>query len=116
MCTAPQRVDYLRRRQRALAGNPLFAGTELIDDPDEFARRLPFMAAKRDFSEPVALNWAPDGTDVDFGALSSQLIGYGGAQRHNRAVRSRGPQPVPAGRRRLDADRSAIAVPAKSAS
>jgi malate dehydrogenase (quinone) len=71
-----ERVDYLRRRHDALAHNPLFAGTELIDDPDEFARRLPFMAAKRDFSEPVALNWAADGTDVDFGALSRQLIGY----------------------------------------
>ncbi|HKI39446.1 MAG: malate dehydrogenase (quinone) [Mycobacterium sp.] len=71
-----QRVDYLRRRQRALAHNPLFAGIELIDDPDEFARRLPFMAAKRDFSEPTALNWAAHGTDVDFGALSRQLIGY----------------------------------------
>ncbi len=71
-----QRVDYLRRRQRALAHNPLFAGIELIDDPDEFARRLPFMAAKRDFSEPTALNWAAQGTDVDFGALSRQLIGY----------------------------------------
>lgn len=71
-----ERVDYLRRRQQALAGNPLFAGTELIDDPDEFARRLPFMAAKRDFSEPIALNWAQDGTDVDFGSLSRQLIGY----------------------------------------
>jgi malate dehydrogenase (quinone) len=71
-----ERVDYLRRRQRALAGNPLFAGTELIEEPDEFARRLPFMAAKRDFSEPIALNWAQDGTDVDFGALSRQLIGY----------------------------------------
>jgi malate dehydrogenase (quinone) len=71
-----ERVDYLRRRQRALAGNPLFAGTELITDRDEFARRLPFMAAKRDFSEPVALNWAAEGTDVDFGALSRQLIGF----------------------------------------
>ena len=71
-----ERVDYLRRRQRALAHNPLFARTELIDDPDEFARRLPFMAAKRDFAEPVALNWAADGTDVDFGALSRQLIGF----------------------------------------
>ncbi|ORB86418.1 malate dehydrogenase (quinone) [Mycobacterium kansasii] len=69
-------VDYLRRRRDALAGNPLFSRTELIDDPDEFAARLPFMAAKRDFSEPVALSWAPDGTDVDFGALSRQLIGY----------------------------------------
>ncbi|WP_156764739.1 malate dehydrogenase (quinone) [Mycobacterium sp. 1081908.1] len=71
-----RRVDYLRRRQRALAHNPLFARTELIDDPDEFARRLPFMAAKRDFSEPTALNWAADGTDVDFGALTRQLVGY----------------------------------------
>ena len=71
-----ERVDYLRRRRMALAGNPLFARTELIDDPDEFARRLPLMAAKRDFSEPVALNWAADGTDVDFGSLSKQLLGY----------------------------------------
>lgn len=69
-------VDYLRRRREALVHNPLFAGTELIEDPDEFARRLPLMAAERDFAEPVALNWAADGTDVDFGALSRQLIGY----------------------------------------
>lgn len=71
------RVDYLRRRREALAANPLFAATEFIDDPDEFARRLPLMAAGRDFSEPVALNWSTDGTDVDFGALSRQLIAYG---------------------------------------
>lgn len=71
-----QRVDYLRRRRRALAPNPLFAGVELIDDPAEFARRLPLMAAGRDFSEPTALNWAPNGTDVDFGALSRQLVGF----------------------------------------
>lgn len=71
-----QRVDYLRRRQQALASNPLFAGTELIDDACEFARRLPFMSAKRDFSEPTALNWAANGTDVDFGSLTRQLIGF----------------------------------------
>ncbi|OBA81703.1 malate:quinone oxidoreductase [Mycobacterium sp. 1164966.3] len=69
-------VDYLRRRRQALADNPLFAAVELIEDPDEFARRLPFMAAGRDLREPVALNWAKDGTDVDFGALSRQLVGY----------------------------------------
>lgn len=71
------RIDYLRRRQQALAANPLFADTEFIDDADEFARRLPLMADGRDLSEPVALNWSPDGTDVDFGSLSKQLIGYG---------------------------------------
>ena len=59
-----------RRRHEALVGNPLFASMEYIDDHDEFARRLPLMAAKRDFSDPVALNWTQDGTDVDFGSLS----------------------------------------------
>jgi malate dehydrogenase (quinone) len=71
-----RQVDFLRRHREALAGNPLFAATEFIDDADEFARRLPLMAAGRDFREPVALNWAQDGTDVDFGSLSKQLIGY----------------------------------------
>ena len=72
-----ERVDYLRRRQQALASNPLFASMEFIDDAGEFARRLPLMAAKRDFSDPIGLNWTQDGTDIDFGALSKQLIGYG---------------------------------------
>jgi malate dehydrogenase (quinone) len=73
----PDKVDYLRKRRDALASNPLFATTEFTQDPGEFARRLPFMAAKRDFSEPVALNWTTDGTDIDFGSLAKQLIGYG---------------------------------------
>ena len=51
---------------------------EFIDDAGEFARRLPLMAAKcRDFSDPIGLNWIQHGTDIDFGALSKQLIGYG---------------------------------------
>lgn len=69
-------VAYLRRRYDALTPNPLFGTTEFIDDPDEFARRLPLMAHKRDFSDPIALNWTQEGTDVDFGSLSRQLIGY----------------------------------------
>jgi malate dehydrogenase (quinone) len=70
-------VDFMRRRREALVHNPLFESIELIEDPDEFARRLPLMSAGRSFSEPVALNWAPHGTDVDFGSLTKQLIGYG---------------------------------------
>ncbi|HEX2287011.1 MAG TPA: malate dehydrogenase (quinone), partial [Mycobacterium sp.] len=69
-------VDYLRRRHEALVRNPLFEASEFIDDEDEFRRRLPLMAEKRDFSDPVALNWTQDGTDVDFGSLSRQLLGY----------------------------------------
>jgi malate dehydrogenase (quinone) len=69
-----EHIDYLKRRRETLVQNPLFASMEYIDDKDEFARRLPLMAAKRDFSDPVALNWTQDGTDVDFGSLSRQLI------------------------------------------
>lgn len=71
-----EQVEFLRRHREALVHNPLFASTEFIDDADEFARRLPLMAAARNFNEPVALNWAQDGTDIDFGSLSKQLIGF----------------------------------------
>jgi len=70
-------VEFLARRREALVDNPLFASTELVEDADEFARRLPLMAAGRDFSAPVALNWTQDGTDVDFGSLTKQLISHG---------------------------------------
>ncbi|MCI4676389.1 malate dehydrogenase (quinone) [Candidatus Mycolicibacterium alkanivorans] len=72
-----QHIDYLRRRRDTLVRNPLFATMEFIDGADEFSRRLPLMATGRDFSEPVALNWTQDGTDVDFGSLTRQLLGYG---------------------------------------
>ena len=72
-----ENVDYLKRRYEALVGNPLLASMEFIDDRDEFTRRLPLMAQHRDFSDPVALNWTQEGTDVDFGSLSRQLIGFG---------------------------------------
>ncbi|MBM7414921.1 MULTISPECIES: malate dehydrogenase (quinone) [Nocardiaceae] len=69
-------VKYLRARYDALSGNPLFPGMEYIDDETEFARRLPLMAKGRDFSDPIALNWSDGGTDVDFGALTKQLLNH----------------------------------------
>lgn len=69
-------AKYLRARYDALADHTLFRGMEYIDDPAEFSERLPLMAKGRDFSDPIALNWSQDGTDVDFGALTKQLIGY----------------------------------------
>jgi len=67
-------VKYLRARYDALAGHPLFAGMEYSESPEWFTERLPLMAQGRDFSDPVALNWTETGTDVDFGALTKQLI------------------------------------------
>ncbi|BBY78005.1 putative malate:quinone oxidoreductase [Mycolicibacterium parafortuitum] len=78
--TGADNVQYLRKRYNALVTNPLFATMEFIDDTDEFARRLPLMAEGRDLREPVGLNWTQDGTDVDFGSLSRQLLGFGAKQ------------------------------------
>ena len=78
--TGADNVQYLRKRYNALVTNPLFATMEFIDDTDEFARRLPLMAEGRDMREPVGLNWTQDGTDVDFGSLSRQLLGFGAKQ------------------------------------
>ncbi|MFW0784708.1 malate dehydrogenase (quinone) [Gordonia sp. CPCC 206044] len=74
----PAGVDYLRKRYDRLAGQVLFEGMEFVDDPSVFAERLPLMSAGRDFSDPVALNWFTDGTDVDFGALTQQLLNFVG--------------------------------------
>ncbi|GED97644.1 putative malate:quinone oxidoreductase [Gordonia crocea] len=71
-------VDYLRTRYDRLSRQTLFEGMEFITDPGEFAERLPLMAAGRDYDTPVALNWYEDGTDVDFGALTQQLINFVG--------------------------------------
>lgn len=67
-------AKYLKARYEALASSPLFDGIEYLDDADEFARRLPLMAGGRDLSKPIALNWTQNGTDVNFGALTRQLI------------------------------------------
>lgn len=72
-----ENVDYLRRRHDTLVRNPLFSTMEFIDDPAEFARRLPLMSVDRDFRDPVGLNWTEEGTDVDFGSLSRQLLAFG---------------------------------------
>ncbi|WP_293784635.1 malate dehydrogenase (quinone) [uncultured Aeromicrobium sp.] len=69
-----ENVAYLRARYDALASNPLFEGIEYIDDHGEFARRLPLMAEGRDAQDKVALSWSDRGTDVDFGALTRQLL------------------------------------------
>ncbi len=67
-------VAYLRARHQALRGHPLFAGTEFTDDAAVLASWLPLMFEGRTDAEPVAVTRAPQGTDVDFGVLTRQLL------------------------------------------
>src|SRR5690625_2748832 len=68
----PEQMAFMRRRFDALNDEPLFHDQELIEDHDRFAEYLPLMAEGRDFSTPVSAIRNPNGTDVNFGALTKQ--------------------------------------------
>ena len=74
--TGQEDSDYLRTRYETLSKHPLFSNMGFSTDPDEFAKRLPLMAKGRDFAEPFAITWEEDGTDVNFGELSRQLLAH----------------------------------------
>jgi malate dehydrogenase (quinone) len=77
----PDGVAHLRARWEALRDHPLFADTEFSDDRSALANWLPLMFGGRTDEGPVAVTRSPQGTDVDFGVLTRQLLD---------AVRSRG--------------------------
>lgn len=67
-------VDYLRRRYEALKDEPLFAGIEYTEDPAVIFEWAPLLMVGRDAEEKVAATRVRTGTDVDFGALTRQLV------------------------------------------
>lgn len=71
-----ENVDYLRRRHAALASNPLFDRMEFTTEHARLAEWAPLVAEGRPVTETIAATYSPDGTDVDFGALTRQLFDY----------------------------------------
>ena len=69
-------VDYLRRRFEALKSQPLFKGMEFSTDPAKIAEWAPLLIEGRTGSEPIAATRIESGTDVDFGAVTRQLLAY----------------------------------------
>ena len=67
-------VAYIKNRYNALKDHPLFPGMEYADDEDTFAEKLPLMAEGRDFSDPVAISWIDEGTDINYGSQSKQFL------------------------------------------
>jgi malate dehydrogenase (quinone) len=67
-------VAYLRKRFDALKTNPLFPGAEFSDDPAVIHEWAPLLMVGRSKDEPVAASRFVDGTDIDFGALTSLLV------------------------------------------
>ena len=67
-------VDYLRRRTEVLKNEPLFAGFEFSEDPAVIAEWSPLIMKGRSGNQPVAATRIVSGTDVDYGALTRQLL------------------------------------------
>ena len=72
--TGRDNVTYLRKRFEALKNEPLFAGMEYSEDPDIIAKWAPLLMKKRNPQERIAATRQPEGTDVDFGALTHALV------------------------------------------
>ena len=68
-------VDYLKRRFAALKDQPLFAGMEFSDDPEQIAKWVPLMLEGR-AKETIAATKIEQGTDVDYGAVTRQLFDW----------------------------------------
>lgn len=69
-------VAYLKRRYEALKDQPLFAGIEYSEDSRVINQWAPLLMQKRRKGEPFAATRVPAGTDVDFGALTRQMLDH----------------------------------------
>jgi malate dehydrogenase (quinone) len=67
-------VDYLRRRFEVLKSQPLFEGMEFSTDPEVIRNWAPLLIEGRSGNEPIAATRIESGTDVDFGAITRQLV------------------------------------------
>ncbi|TXR53907.1 malate dehydrogenase (quinone) [Reinekea thalattae] len=67
-------VEYLKKRHAALSQHHLFAEMEYSEDPETLQQWMPLVMAERHDDEPIAATRIAHGADIDFGAVTSQLI------------------------------------------
>ncbi|QKJ33099.1 malate:quinone oxidoreductase [Mucilaginibacter mali] len=70
-----ENVSYLSKRYEALKKNHFFAEMEYTEDPAILKTWMPLVMVGRDPVEKVSANKMDLGTDVNFGALTKDLIG-----------------------------------------
>jgi len=67
-------VAFLRKRFAALSANHLYHGMEYSEDKGRIAEWIPLVMEGRDPNEVVAATRMVTGTDVDYGALTHELL------------------------------------------
>ena len=70
----PENVAFLTKRFRALSAHPCYHGMEYSDDKKQIQEWIPLVMEGRDPSEKVAATRMVTGTDVDYGALTKDLL------------------------------------------
>jgi len=65
---------YMRARYDALHACPLFSSLRYSEAPATIGAWAPLIMEGRDATTPVACTWDPEGTDIDFGALTRQCL------------------------------------------
>jgi malate dehydrogenase (quinone) len=69
-------VEFLRKRFEALKDHPLFQGLEYSEDASVIRGWAPVLIPGRSKDQPIAATHIAAGTDVNFGSLTSSLLGY----------------------------------------
>lgn len=72
--TGEKDVEFLRTRYQALSSHPLFSVMEFSDDPAIIHQWMPLIMKGRDPNQKVAATRVRYGSDVNFGALTNDLI------------------------------------------
>lgn len=67
-------VAFLKQRFDLLKQHHLFADMQFSDDPQQLQAWMPLMMAQRKTDAPMAATYVDYGTDINFGALTRQLV------------------------------------------
>ena len=67
-------VNFMEKRYAAMIQNPLFAGMKLSEDKAEIQQWAPLVMDGRDPQQKVAATRMDVGSDVNYGAITKQLI------------------------------------------
>ena len=67
-------VAFLQRRHQALSATPQFADMAWSTDPKQLRAWMPLVMEGRSLDQPLAATRVARGTDVNFGALTQQLL------------------------------------------
>jgi malate dehydrogenase (quinone) len=69
-----ENVAFLKKRFEALTAHPLYQGMEHSEDKKQIKEWFPLVMEERDPGEQVAATRMRTGTDVDYGALTKDLL------------------------------------------